>query len=36
MILRKLIEPLPSTHTYLLGREETGQAVSIEPIIARV
>ena len=31
MIFRQLFEPLSSTYTYLLGCEETGQAVLIDP-----
>lgn len=34
MIFRQLYEPLSSTYTYLLGCEETGQAVLIDPVIA--
>lgn len=34
MIFRQLYEPLSSTYTYLLGDEETGQAVLIDPVIA--
>jgi sulfur dioxygenase len=34
MIFRQLFEPLSSTYTYLLGCEETGQAVLIDPVIA--
>jgi glyoxylase-like metal-dependent hydrolase (beta-lactamase superfamily II) len=33
MIFRQLSEPLSSTYTYLLGCEETGQAVLIDPVI---
>lgn len=33
MIFRQLFEPLSSTHTYLLGCEETRQAVLIDPVI---
>lgn len=33
MIFRQLFEPLSSTFTYLLGCEETGQAVLIDPVI---
>ena len=32
MIFRQLFEPLSSTYTYLLGCEETGQAVLIDPV----
>ena len=34
MIFRQFFEPLSSTYTYLLGCEETGQAVLIDPVIA--
>jgi sulfur dioxygenase len=34
MIFRQLFEPLSSTYTYLIGCEETGQAVLIDPVIA--
>lgn len=34
MIFRQLFEPLSSTYTYLLGCEETGQAVLIDPVIS--
>lgn len=34
MIFRQLFEPISSTYTYLLGCEETGQAVLIDPVIA--
>jgi sulfur dioxygenase len=33
MIFRQMFEPLSSTYTYLLGCEETGQAVLIDPVI---
>lgn len=33
MIFRQLIEPLSSTYTYLLGCEETKQAVLIDPVL---
>lgn len=33
MIFRQFFEPLSSTYTYLLGCEETGQAVLIDPVI---
>ena len=33
MIFRQLFEPLSSTYTYLLGCEETRQAVLIDPVI---
>lgn len=34
MIFRQLYEPLSSTYTYLLGCEQTRQAVLIDPVIA--
>lgn len=34
MIFKQLYEPLSSTYTYLLGDEDTGQAVLIDPVIA--
>lgn len=34
MIFRQLFEPLSSTYTYLLGCEQTGQAILIDPVIA--
>ncbi len=34
MIFRQLYEPLSSTYTYLLGDEDSGQAVLIDPVIA--
>jgi glyoxylase-like metal-dependent hydrolase (beta-lactamase superfamily II) len=33
MIFRQLFEPVSSTYTYLLGCEETGQAVLIDPVV---
>lgn len=36
MIFRQLFEPTSSTYTYLLGCEETGQAVLIDPVIVAV
>ena len=36
MIFRQLFEPLSSTYTYLLGCEQTGLAVLIDPVIAAV
>lgn len=33
MIFRQLLEPLSSTHTYLIGCPETRQAVLIDPVI---
>jgi sulfur dioxygenase len=32
MIFRQLFEPLSSTYTYLVGCEETGQAVLVDPV----
>ena len=34
MIFRQLFEPLSSTYTYLIGCEETGKAILIDPVIA--
>lgn len=36
MIFRQLFEPLSSTYTYVLGCEETGQAVLLDPVIVTV
>ncbi|HEC46253.1 MAG TPA: MBL fold metallo-hydrolase, partial [Pseudomonas xinjiangensis] len=36
MIFRQLFEPISSTYTYLLGCEETGKAVLIDPVISAV
>jgi len=36
MIFLQRIEPLSSTYTYLLGCEETGKAVLIDPVVNRV
>lgn len=33
MIFRQLIEPLSSTYTYLIGCEETGEAILVDPVI---
>ena len=33
MIFRQLFEPVSSTYTYLLGCEESGRAVLIDPVI---
>lgn len=33
MIFRQLFEPISSTYTYLLGCEETGQAILIDPVL---
>ena len=34
MVFRQLFDPLSSTYTYLLGDEDTGQAILIDPVIA--
>lgn len=34
MIFRQLFEPVSSTYTYLLGCEESGQAILIDPVIS--
>ena len=34
MIFKQLFEPLSSTYTYLIGCEETGKAILIDPVIA--
>jgi sulfur dioxygenase len=34
MIFRQLYEPLSSTYTYLLGDEESGKAILIDPVIS--
>lgn len=36
MIFRQLFEPLSSTYTYLMGCEDTGQAVLIDPVIVSI
>ncbi|MEO8249754.1 MAG: MBL fold metallo-hydrolase [Burkholderiales bacterium] len=36
MIFRQWFEPLSSTYTYLLGCEETGQALLIDPVIVAI
>ncbi len=36
MIFKQLFEPLSSTYTYLVGCEETGQAILIDPVIATI
>lgn len=36
MIFRQLFEPLSSTYTYLIGCENTGQAVLIDPVIVSI
>lgn len=36
MIFRQLFEPLSGTYTYLLGCENTGQAVLIDPVIVSI
>jgi Zn-dependent hydrolases, including glyoxylases len=33
MIFRQLFEPVSSTYTYLIGCEETGQALLIDPVL---
>lgn len=33
MIFRQLFEPLSSTYTYLIGCEETGSAILIDPVV---
>ena len=33
MIFRQLFEPLSSTYTYLLGCEETGEALLVDPVL---
>lgn len=33
MIFKQLIEPVSNTYTYLLGDEQTGQAVLIDPVV---
>lgn len=34
MIFRQLFEPVSSTYTYLLGDEQTGQAILVDPVIS--
>ena len=34
MIFKQLFEPLSSTYTYLIGCEETGKSILIDPVIA--
>lgn len=36
MLFRQLFEPVSSTYTYLLGCEETGEAVLIDPVLETV
>ncbi|MGS1012994.1 MBL fold metallo-hydrolase [Rhodanobacter sp. UC4450_H17] len=36
MLFRQLFEPLSSTYTYLLGCEDTGQAVLIDPVVTMI
>ena len=36
MIFKQLFEPVSSTYTYLLGCEETGQAVLVDPVIIAI
>ncbi|MGD8176661.1 MBL fold metallo-hydrolase [Marinimicrobium sp. ARAG 43.8] len=33
MIFRQLYEPVSSTYTYLIGCEETGQAILVDPVV---
>ncbi len=33
MIFRQLLEPVSSTYTYLLGCEQTGQAILVDPVV---
>jgi sulfur dioxygenase len=33
MIFRQLYEPISSTYTYLIGCEETGQAILVDPVV---
>jgi sulfur dioxygenase len=33
MIFRQLFEPISSTYTYLLGCEDTGQAILVDPVV---
>ena len=33
VVFRQLFEPISSTYTYLLGCEETGQALLIDPVL---
>lgn len=36
MIFKQLLEPLSCTYTYLMGCEETGHAILIDPVIATI
>jgi sulfur dioxygenase len=36
MIFRQLFEPVSSTYTYLLGCDETGQAMLIDPVVTAI
>lgn len=36
MVFRQLFDPLSSTFTYLLGCEETGRAILIDPVITMI
>ena len=36
MIFKQLFEPFSSTYTYLIGCEETGHAILIDPVIATI
>ncbi len=33
MLFRQLFEPISCTYTYLLGCEDTGQAILVDPVI---
>ncbi|MEK9817276.1 MAG: MBL fold metallo-hydrolase, partial [Limnobacter sp.] len=34
MIFKQLFEPVSSTYTYLVGCEQTGQAILIDPVVS--
>ena len=36
MIFRQLFEPVSSTYTYLVGCEQTGEAMLIDPVLETV
>jgi len=36
MLFRQLFEPLSSAYTYVLGCEETGQAILLDPVVNRI
>jgi glyoxylase-like metal-dependent hydrolase (beta-lactamase superfamily II) len=36
VIFRQLFEPLSSTYAYVLGREGTGEAVLIDPVLNHI